>query len=68
MYFKVTLETLKRRQLKTLVDTECIQHIKQNLIYTTITRELIFGNIWQWWKEFFEADLGPYLISTTEVF
>ena len=65
---KVTLETLKRRQLKTLVDIECIQHIKQNLIYTTVTRELIFGNIWQWWQEYFEADLGPYLISTTEVF
>ena len=50
---KVTLETLKRRQLKTLVDIECIQHIKQDLIVTTVTRELIFGSIWQWWQEFF---------------
>ena len=68
MCFKVTLETLQRRQLKTLVDIECIQHIKQSLIYTTVTRELIFGNIWQWWQDFFEAYLGPYLISRTEVF
>ena len=51
--FKVTLETSKRRQLKTLVDIECIQHIKQDLIVTTVTRELIFGSIWQWWQEFF---------------
>ena len=64
----MTLETSKRRQLKTLVDIEYIQHIKQDLIYTTVTRELIFGNIWQWWQKIFEAYLGPYLIATTKVF
>ena len=51
----MTLETSKRHQLKTLVDFECIQHIKQGFIDTTVTRELIFGNIWQFLLGFFRG-------------
>ena len=65
---KVTLETSKRHQLKTLVDFKCIQNIKQDFIYLTVPRELILASIWQWWQGFLKAHLRPYHISTMEVF
>ena len=42
MCTKVTSKTSKQLQLKTLVDFEGIQHLKQGFIYTIVIRELVF--------------------------
>ena len=59
------LETSNRHQLKTLVDFECIQDILFIQLSLMNSYLALFGN---GGKDFLEAYLGPYQMSTTEVF
>ena len=43
MCTKLISKTSKQRQLKTLVDFEGIQHLKQDFVHTIVIRELVFS-------------------------